>query len=431
VQPWLRGWVNSEPQTTVVWRRLFPLHSGDETRLPSRDLRAFFETAAPPHFSESIAAPSWRVAQILRERAVALRKASPLGAAVAASEVEPREESEAQAPKHPPVVVVLTSDRKVDEIYSVARLADADADGLARVLANGTAVVDTRLGGLDGVGLLDGKAKLDPATIDMQPSAAWALQLETTVGRRITLGERPNRDRFWKLNDFQWAQSDTEAAAGLWVEVWRGLGDNPGEPAIAQHAQALRDHHADTGAHAGRIADSLGLGSPWRDLLVAAAKAHDLGKDRDLWQNAMNARRDGGRPYAKTEGGGDGRLLNGYRHEFGSLRDVLTVPGHGLPSLVRDDPELCDLTLHLILAHHGWARPSIKAYDPDLAPSRSDVIAREAALRFAKLQARWGPWGLAWWEALLRAADWAASRALNYDNDVEGKVEPAEEPAHG
>ncbi len=34
------------------------------------------------------------------------------------------------------------------------------------------------------------------------------------------------------------------------------------------------------------------------------------------------------------------------------------------------------------------------------------------ALRFARLQKRWGPWGLAWWEALLRAADQQASRDL-------------------
>ena len=35
------------------------------------------------------------------------------------------------------------------------------------------------------------------------------------------------------------------------------------------------------------------------------------------------------------------------------------------------------------------------------------------AMRFARLQKRWGPWVLAWWEALLRAADAQASR----DND--------------
>jgi CRISPR-associated endonuclease/helicase Cas3 len=39
--------------------------------------------------------------------------------------------------------------------------------------------------------------------------------------------------------------------------------------------------------------------------------------------------------------------------------------------------------------------------------------ARDVAMRFARLQKRWGPWGLAWWEALLRAADAQASR----DND--------------
>ena len=65
------------------------------------------------------------------------------------------------------------------------------------------------------------------------------------------------------------------------------------------------------------------------------------------------------------------------------------------------------------LAHHGWARPLVKSYDPDQVPSLSVPLAREAALRFARLQAAWGPWGLAWWETLLRAADWAASRALN------------------
>jgi hypothetical protein len=40
--------------------------------------------------------------------------------------------------------------------------------------------------------------------------------------------------------------------------------------------------------------------------------------------------------------------------------------------------------------------------------------ARNVALRFARLQKRWGPWGLAWWESLLRAADQQASR----DNDA-------------
>jgi CRISPR-associated endonuclease/helicase Cas3 len=50
-----------------------------------------------------------------------------------------------------------------------------------------------------------------------------------------------------------------------------------------------------------------------------------------------------------------------------------------------------------------------------MLPSAAEEVAREAALRFARLQRLWGPWGLAWWEALLRCADAAASAALERD----------------
>jgi CRISPR-associated endonuclease/helicase Cas3 len=431
VQPWLRGWAESEPQTTVIWRRLFPLRADEEIGQPSRDLKAFFETAAPPHISESLSAPSRRVAQILRECAGVFRKASLKTGSATRVDTGPSDDDSDRPAKHRPVVVVLSADQSVDELYSVERLAEADVETLARSIANGTVVVDARLRGLDENGLLDAKAKTEPVTIDVQPAALWRLPLQTTSARRITLGDRPAKEKFWKLDEFRWAESDKDDADGLWVEVWRGPGDNPGDPAVSKYVQTLSDHHSHTGRHAAQIAEGLGLISPWRELLVAAAEAHDLGKARALWQNAMNARRDDGRPYAKTEGGGDGRALNGYRHEFGSLRDVLLSPEAYLPPVVADDPDRRDLALHLILAHHGWGRPSIKAYDPDQIPSRSPAIAQEAALRFAKLQARWGAWGLAWWESLLRAADWAASRELNEQPESDAAVAHAKEPADG
>ena len=46
----------------------------------------------------------------------------------------------------------------------------------------------------------------------------------------------------------------------------------------------------------------------------------------------------------------------------------------------------------------------------DGPPSLLEERACAVALRFARLQKRWGPWGLAWWEALMRAADQQASR---------------------
>ena len=145
----------------------------------------------------------------------------------------------------------------------------------------------------------------------------------------------------------------------------------------------------------------------------------------------MRAPRDEQRPYAKTTGGGDGRALGGYRHEFGSLRDALhsstSAATASLPVSLRkalDETRatldtlpvpLKDLALHLIVSHHGHARPVIAPIDPDpdVPPWLSSELARDAALRFARLQRQWGPWGLAWWEAVLRAADWAASREIN------------------
>jgi CRISPR-associated endonuclease/helicase Cas3 len=102
-------------------------------------------------------------------------------------------------------------------------------------------------------------------------------------------------------------------------------------------------------------------------------------------------------------------LLDGYRHEFGSLPCAAEDPAfQALP------PDLQDLVLHLIAAHHGFARPTIPtAGCEDAPPSALIERAQQVALRFARQSARWGPWGLAWWEALLRAADQQASRDLD------------------
>jgi len=126
-----------------------------------------------------------------------------------------------------------------------------------------------------------------------------------------------------------------------------------------------------------------------------------------------------GAVFAKTEGGGNPRLLtigsDTYRHEFGSLRDAEHDPElNALP------PDMRDLALHLIAAHHGLARPAITALDPEEPPSQSEARAGEAALRFARLQRRWGWWGLAWLESLLRAADWAASARNDAREDDHG-----------
>jgi CRISPR-associated endonuclease/helicase Cas3 len=71
------------------------------------------------------------------------------------------------------------------------------------------------------------------------------------------------------------------------------------------------------------------------------------------------------------------------------------------------------LALHCIVAHHGYACPVIAAIDPNEPPSALTARALETAMRFSRLQRQWGPWGLAWWEALFRSVDQRASRLLD------------------
>jgi CRISPR-associated endonuclease/helicase Cas3 len=174
--------------------------------------------------------------------------------------------------------------------------------------------------------------------------------------------------------------------------------------AITRTARLLAEHRRRVEQIANGLAGVLRLPDPYAKTLAIAARLHDEGKKAPLWQRAFNAPH--GDIYAKTKGPIKRKLLDGYRHEFGSLPYVeRDAEFKALP------PDLQDLALHLVAAHHGGARPLISTRScEDAPPSALEGRAREVALRFARLQSRWGPWGLAWWEALLRAADQRASR---------------------
>jgi CRISPR-associated endonuclease/helicase Cas3 len=179
--------------------------------------------------------------------------------------------------------------------------------------------------------------------------------------------------------------------------------------ATSFNEQLLADHQSLAEKIALEIADAIGLTGDNRKALAIAARLHDEGKKAKRWQLAFNAPRNGG-IFAKTRGPINQSILDGYRHEFGSLSDL--TKDKGFAALPKD---LQDLVLHLVAAHHGNARPVIETTGcEDAPPSALEERARNVALRFARLQKRWGPWGLAWWESLLRAADQQASR----DNDA-------------
>jgi CRISPR-associated endonuclease/helicase Cas3 len=138
--------------------------------------------------------------------------------------------------------------------------------------------------------------------------------------------------------------------------------------------------------------------------VVEAAGQHDLGKDRPWWQRAVGRVEE---PAVAKSGRSrfDHKINRGYRHEIGSVAD-LHDGKVTLPNTV--DRELC---LHLVAAHHGHARPGFRA--EAAGPLLTDVLKRaltETPARFAKLQAQYGWWALAWLEALVKAADVLASR---------------------
>ena len=74
--------------------------------------------------------------------------------------------------------------------------------------------------------------------------------------------------------------------------------------------------------------------------------------------------------------------------------------------------EMQELMLHLIAAHHGRARPHFpveEAFDPERSDQLAADLSIEIPRRFARLQRKYGRWGLAYLESLVRAADYAAS----------------------
>jgi CRISPR-associated endonuclease/helicase Cas3 len=427
--PWLRGWIDDdEPQAQVIWRRWLPWRAGSD-RPNTPEVEDFF-AAARPHASEMLEAPVRRVRETLIARA----------AAVLAQRKAVADDEAGGAPSTTRTadgIIVLSrarafkGARTLAELAALAGTGKLDVEDLDRLLTNGIIVASASLGGINLQGLLDDDVggpdeAGGPGCLD----AGWDAE---DTGIRLSLaGPKPRLEGDWReAYRFALGDGEDDEPDGLLVEVLRGK-DAPraGDFAVGRWAQSLDEHGTWAKEEAGRLADALGISPGHRAMLVAAAGAHDLGKARDLWQNAMAGReKRAGRPYAKSTRAGDpARLKIGphtYRHEFGSLKDV-----EADPALLADVPEdLVDLALHLIAAHHGHARPLIAPVDPLATPAESRARAAAAALRFARLQRDWGPWVLAWWEAVLRAADWAAS-ARN-DAQAKGERAPAETPPAG
>ncbi|HXH05588.1 MAG TPA: type I-U CRISPR-associated helicase/endonuclease Cas3 [Vicinamibacterales bacterium] len=205
---------------------------------------------------------------------------------------------------------------------------------------------------------------------------------------------------------------------------------------------ALDDHAASVRRAAERLAAAC-LPEGLRGPVEAAAYWHDVGKLDERFQLLLHqgdevAAAAAVRPLAKSafippsparrrairEASG---LPENFRHEMLSARLVERCAE--LPA----DPWARDLIIHLVASHHGHGRPFAPVCADDKAPAvagtlggiRIELTADERRAlppphrldsavpeRFWRLTRRYGWWGLAYLEAVLRLADWYGSRVV-------------------
>ena len=182
--PWLRGWVDEEAQTTVVWRCFLPVRfegAGADARIVSRrnsEIDEFFE-AAPPQGAELLETETWQVVDWLKKRARKclnmLAKGTPEQSNP--SDSEGGESGDASIPEAegsallPPlnsgslVAFLLDGNGKFEGALSLENVSGSKAEELNRRFAGRKLVVDARLNGLKA-GLLDPACDEPASTIE-------------------------------------------------------------------------------------------------------------------------------------------------------------------------------------------------------------------------------------------------------------------------
>lgn len=239
------------------------------------------------------------------------------------------------------------------------------------------------------------------------------------------------------------------------------LDDGDDERSRSRRGRCIRlDRHTDHVVAATKATlDHLAL-TAFADVCLRAARLHDLGKaderfqamlrrtDRtDAWLltgdlPALLAKSDGipATPAQRDAARRRAGLPAGFRHEMLSVQ--LAEWSADLPG----DADARELLLHLIAAHHGHARPlapvvvdqewpGVEVHGVCLShEERSTLIPAHRldsgiAERFWRLTRRFGWWGLAYLEAVLRLADQQASAAEETGEYDPERIDPTTETA--
>lgn len=200
------------------------------------------------------------------------------------------------------------------------------------------------------------------------------------------------------------------------------------EMSLTDAATSLDVHGDEVGTRAERLASALGAPADLGAIVQRAGSFHDVGKADGRFQRWLDPRGEGSRLVAKSTMSRSrwsvARAASGWpvggRHEDLSARLVaewLTTAGTDL-----SDDE-ADLLIHLVVSHHGRGRPLV----PPVADGSQTLVSYELdgvrvscsadlatvdwsqPSRFKRLNDRYGPWGLALLEAIVRQADHCVS----------------------
>ena len=211
--------------------------------------------------------------------------------------------------------------------------------------------------------------------------------------------------------------------------------DERDEMSLATSATELEPHGRSVAARARCIAERLGLIGDLAEGVESGGLLHDVGKADRRFQRWLDpGGNNAGVPLAKSsippERWEAARAASGWprggRHEALSARLVARM--------MELDPrwngsDLRDLVLHLVVSHHGHGRPLVRPVQDGTAmtvatsiggmaveaPANLSTVDWEQPARFRRLNDRFGPWGLALLEAIVRQADHSVSAGAHAD----------------
>ncbi|WUG30049.1 CRISPR-associated endonuclease Cas3'' [Streptomyces sp. NBC_00459] len=216
-----------------------------------------------------------------------------------------------------------------------------------------------------------------------------------------------------------------------------GVGDEGADSSSLTRLVGLAQHGKAVGARAAEFTQRAGLPQPTIAAAEIAGQTHDCGKQHPRFQTMLcggDALLAESLPEPLAKSGMDPADLAGRRTAArlagwspGLRHEALSAAA--VQKWLSSEPQMTagldtNLIIHLVAAHHGRGRPLLPPVtDPDpvevecTMPDGQQITVTSAAMgvdwdgpdRFAELMGRYGPWGTAMLESIVRLADMSVS----------------------